>query len=103
ISISGSPGDLTVYQGAVWVTDISDRSIIRIDPAAAVATDTIPLDSAPTALAAGYGALWAVESTTGELVRVDVSTLARRPIHVGGAPANVTVGEGSMWVTTTTG
>ncbi|HCP62544.1 MAG TPA: virginiamycin B lyase, partial [Actinobacteria bacterium] len=55
---------------------------------------------APTAIAAGDGAIWALEGSTGELVRIDVSSLAKQPIHVGGAPAGVSVGDGAVWLTT---
>ena len=66
-------------------------------PATSVAT--IPLDSAPTGIAVGAGAVWVTSQQTGELLRVDpADDRPSQAIAIGQSPDGVAVGAGSVWV-----
>ena len=59
----------------------------------------VALETAPAAIAAGFGSLWVAEPSRSDIARVDLrrrSVVDRIP--VGGAPTAVAVGGGSVWV-----
>jgi DNA-binding SARP family transcriptional activator/streptogramin lyase len=95
--------------GAVWVG--SDAGVIRINAESKVVSTTIGLGVVvPTALAVGEHAIWVAARPgfrccpaetvgTGTLTRIDpVTNSVKRVIPIGGYPAAVAVGEGSVWV-----
>ncbi len=58
-----------------------------------------PPHAAPLRLAVGAGGLWVSSATTGNVRRIDLSTLGvGAPIPVGRGPAGVTVAHGLVWV-----
>jgi streptogramin lyase len=54
---------------------------------------------APTAIAAGAGAVWVTSERDGTLTRIDPSTSDVETIDVGGAATDVAVGRDAVWVT----
>jgi YVTN family beta-propeller protein len=96
------PGPVAAGEGSIWVGNLDDRTLTRIDAAQRVVAGTISLDDrTPTGLAAGEGAVWVAHGLRGEVSRVDpqfnrvTSTLAvASPSSRTGAAA---VGEGSVW------
>jgi YVTN family beta-propeller protein len=105
IPVGIRPGPVAAGAGAVWVGNISDRSLTKIDPRKRSAVATFSLDRrTPTGLAVGEGAVWVAHGRRGELSRVEPQfgevtraiALATRP-H--GAPTgSVAVGAGFVWV-----
>jgi YVTN family beta-propeller protein len=66
------PGPVTVGIGSIWVGNVDDRSLTRIDPARRAAAATISLDRrTPTGLAVGAGSVWVAHGRSGELSRVE--------------------------------
>ena len=58
--------------GSVWVGNLEDRTLTRVDPAQRAATATISLDRrTPTGIAVGEGAVWVAQGRLGQLSRVD--------------------------------
>jgi len=96
------PGPVAAGGGSVWVGNLDDRSLTRIDTAAPAVAGTIPLPATPTAIALGLDAVWVVNARLGTLYRVDrqfetvdsVGFGVRSIRHTGGG---VDVGEGSVW------
>ena len=97
------PGPIAYGEGAVWVGNLDDRSLSRIDPATRKPVRTIPLPATPDAIAVGAGAVWVVNGRLGALYRIDPSLnrvidetrLGDRAITF--ARAGVDVGRGSIW------
>jgi len=99
IEVGGTPSGLAAADEAVWVATGRD-GIVRIDPA----TDRVVLRLRPggavTALAAGFGDLWAIDAVGDRLLRIDPRAnriLASLP--VGRLPTGLAVGHGRVWVT----
>ena len=66
------PGPVAAGEGAVWVGNLEERSLTKIDPAARTRTATIPLERrTPTGIAAGLGAVWVAHGLRGDVSRVD--------------------------------
>src|SRR4051812_7539789 len=73
VQVGNRPGPIAVGRGSVWVGNLDDRNLTRIDARTRSVTKTIDLDDrTPTALAFGAGALWVAHGARGELSRVDV-------------------------------
>ena len=92
--IDAGPGPIAALYafGALWITNSSPSSVVRVDPS----TGTVSTMGFTGRLAAGYGSLWA--SSDDSVVRVDPKT--GRPtatLRVPRAQA-VAVGEGRVWV-----
>lgn len=97
------PGPVAYGEGAVWVGNLEDPTLSRIDPVERKVVRNIPLPAAPDALAVGAGAVWVVNARLGTLYRVDPEfdrvtdavRLGDRAITYTGA--GVDVGLGSVW------
>jgi len=61
IALAGTPTDVAVGKGSVWVANGSNHSIIKIDPKTVRVTDTIPLGNRPRGIAVGDGLVWAAD------------------------------------------
>jgi YVTN family beta-propeller protein len=44
--------------GSVWVANYNDNTVSRIDPATRAVEQTIAVDSTPSAVGVGAGAVW---------------------------------------------
>lgn len=97
------PGPVAQGEGAIWVGNLEDRTLSRIDPATREVVKNIQLPATPNAIAVGAGAVWVVSGRLGTLYRVDPAFgavsdpiyLADRAItFIGGG---VAVGHGSVW------
>jgi YVTN family beta-propeller protein len=66
------PGPVAVGADAVWVGNLQDRTLTKVDPAEQSATGTIALDNrTPTGIAVGLGSVWVAHGLRGELSLVD--------------------------------
>jgi YVTN family beta-propeller protein len=102
------PDSIAVGDGSVWVANLADKTLSRIDPHTLNATPrTITLNATPTGVAVGPGAVWVADGANGTLVRVSpeysqvVKTIPNLagPVRVSGGPhGSVALGYGSVWV-----
>jgi len=104
IPVGIRPGPIAAGAGSVWVGNVQDRTLTRIDPAERTATATISLENrTPTGIAVGLGAVWVAHGLRGELSRVDPQFgQVTRSIPVGGTAfgspnGSVAIGAGSVW------
>ena len=66
------PGPITFGLGSIWVGNVDDRSLTRIDPVHRAAAATISLDRrTPTGVTVGAGSIWVAHGRSGELSRVE--------------------------------
>ena len=72
IPVGSRPGPIAAGTGSIWVGNLQDRNLTRIDPRQRSAVGVIPLDNrTPTGLAVGAGAVWVAHGPRGELSRVE--------------------------------
>ncbi len=104
VPVGVGPGPVAAGAGAVWVGNVQDRTLTKIDPAQRSATGTIPLENrTPTGIAVGLGAVWVAHGLSGQLSRIDPQFgQVTRSIAVGGTafgfPSGVVaLGARSVW------
>jgi hypothetical protein len=124
VKLGAGLGDVTAGFGSVWIYDVADRRLLRVDAAThrPVEWVNVPNRYLDVALATGAGAVWAVPvQNTGHmaaaipsrplrLVRIDPQTgrtIARIPIRIpgGGAimPFGIEITDAGVWVWGQTG
>jgi YVTN family beta-propeller protein len=104
IPVGVRPGPVAYGAGSVWIGNLGDRNLTRIDPARRTATETVSLDNAtPTGVAVGDGAVWVAHGLTGDLSRVESRfTELTHSLDVADTPHGsptgaVAVGAGYVW------
>jgi YVTN family beta-propeller protein len=86
--------------GSVWVSDVGEDKVWRIDPARNIPVGTVSVGAAPIGVASGHGAIWVANSGDGTVSRIDaLSGKVTRTITVGGSPNNLAVTDDAIWVT----
>ena len=102
IEVGARPGPVADGAGFVWVGNLDDRTLSRIDPVTETSV-TIRLEATPDAVTVGGGAVWVVNGRLGTLTRVDPqSQNLSEPIQlgersIGGIRAGVDFHERSVW------
>jgi class 3 adenylate cyclase/streptogramin lyase len=105
IPVGIRPGPLAVGAGTVWVGNLQDRTLTRIDAAKRSVAGTISLENrTPTGIAVGAGGVWVAHGARGQLSSIDpqFGQLAETIDVIPGALNQaqlgaVAVGEGSVW------
>ena len=106
IPVGTRPGPITFGAGSVWVGNLDDGSVTRIDVAPErTVLRNIPLeDRTPTGLAFGFDAVWVAHGLRGQVSRIDPQfDDPSEPIQVveaglgGFSNGAVATGEGSVW------
>jgi YVTN family beta-propeller protein len=60
VAVGQVPHDGTIAaDGAVWVPNMGDGTVFRIDPARGVVTDTVAVGAKPFVLNSAFGSVWA--------------------------------------------
>jgi DNA-binding beta-propeller fold protein YncE len=105
IEVGGSPGPIAFGGGRVWVADEDGAGVSTINAKGGrVYRRGLPPQAAPLRLAVGAGGLWVSSASTGNVRRIDLSSLhVDAPIPVGRGPAGVTVAGGLTWVANSRG
>ena len=106
-------GELAAGEGALWVANRGDDTLVRVDLATGRVAARIPLprptQQRPHQVAVGDGAVWVTSAsarrgTANLLWRVDpasnqvIGTLDLGPTSAGGIPNSVAAGNGAVWV-----
>ncbi len=98
------PGPVAADARSVWVGNLGDRTLTRIDVGRRAPAGVVSLGNrTPTAIAAGAGAVWVVHGLRGELSRVDPQFgRVTRTIAVTSRPGSssgggVSIGSGHVW------
>jgi YVTN family beta-propeller protein len=91
---------IVVAGGSVWVSDVGENNLWRIDPARNIAVATVPVGVAPLGVAFGHGSIWVANSGDGTVSRIDpVSGRVTATIVVGGSPNGLAVTDDGVLVT----
>lgn len=95
----GSPSDVAVGFGSVWVSDSTANAVYRVDPGTAVVVSEIAVDGGPTSLAVTDDAVWVTKPGTGEVRAIDPATDAPGPaVGTGTDPSVLEAGGAGLHV-----
>jgi YVTN family beta-propeller protein len=101
IPVGSRPGPTVSGGHSVWVANVGDRTIARIDPGTGTVKRYIPLQATPTGLAFAGPYLWIAYGLLGSVGRVNASfNEAEDPLDAGvgvARTAAVAVGFDSVW------
>jgi YVTN family beta-propeller protein len=104
VQVGIRPGPIAVGAGSVWVGNLQDRNMTRIDLKTREAAGAISLDNrTPSGVAVGEGGIWIAHGARGELSRVDpqfgqvTNTIEVAGTGLGTQSGAVTVGAGAVW------
>jgi YVTN family beta-propeller protein len=104
VQVGIRPGPIDAAGGSVWVGNLQDRNLTRIDARQRTAAATTSLENrTPTGIAVGAGAVWVVHGARGELSRVDpqfgqvTNKVEVAGTGLGRQSGAVTIGAGSVW------
>jgi YVTN family beta-propeller protein len=95
------PGPVAFGAGSVWVGNLDDRTLTRIDTQRRTNAGTISLNNqTPTGLAFGEGGVWVAHGLLGKLSRVDPQfgrVTETLDLAVPSTEGSVAVGGGAVW------
>ncbi len=106
------PASITFGSGSLWVANLDDQTVARIDPVTHSVLRTIAVRDPPTGLATSPGAVWAVGSDpTSSSVRVrridaqfnTIASTTRVGSVVPGGPGSVATRGAAVWVAPSSG
>lgn len=98
VDVGDEPSAVAAGAGSLWVTNSSDGTVTRIDPATLVAT-TIPVGHGPEAVAVNAAGVWVANAGDDALVRINPDTGAvAATASVGDGPAAVLSTASALWV-----
>ena len=116
VPVGARPGAVAFGSGSVWVANLDDQTVSRVDPTTLRTLRTITVVGPPTGIAAGADGVWVVESnldpglaTSSVLVgRVDPEFDALGPrVRIGNVvpdgPGAIAAQGNSVWVAPSTG
>ncbi|MGZ6563240.1 MAG: BTAD domain-containing putative transcriptional regulator [Solirubrobacteraceae bacterium] len=93
-----TPTTIATGGGDVWVSDVFDNTVTRIDRTGVV-TARISVGHGPTSIAVGGGAVWVVDTEDDNVKRIDPGTATVvTTIPVGHSPGAIAIGGGAVWV-----
>lgn len=99
-----APGSTATAFGenSVFVTSTKENLLLRVDPKSNLVTERIKVGPSPRFLAVGEGSAWTLNQGDGSVTRVDLKSnkvVATIEAGVPGGGGEISVGEGSVWVT----
>jgi YVTN family beta-propeller protein len=106
ITVLLRPGPIAFGAGSIWVGNLDDKAVTRIDARQrTVLRSSITLENrTPTGLAYGFGVVWVAHGLRGQVSRIDPQfDDVSQPIQVvdaglgGSSIGAVATGEGSVW------
>lgn len=103
IPVGDGPAEVAVGEGALWVSNVEDETVSRIDPDTNEVSVTIQLPGAPGDLAVGDGGeVWVAIPELGAVHRIDPVTNATTPdrrldVAPAGTPLDLAIDD-FLWV-----
>ena len=111
-NVGSRPGSIAYGSGSLWVANLDDQTVARVDPSSRSVERSIPVGDTPTGLATSPGAVWVVGSSGGSpsvtVRRIDpqfetVSRTTRIANVVPGGPGSVATRASAVWVAPSSG
>ena len=85
--------------GSIWVADLNDSVVKRIDPDTGRILASFPTAAGPCGMAYGAGSVWIEDYTASAVTRIELASKRVSTIAVGNLPYDVTFAAGAAWVT----
>ncbi|PRY20094.1 putative pyrroloquinoline-quinone binding quinoprotein [Aliiruegeria haliotis] len=100
IPLRDRPGPVAVGGDSVWVLNLGDGTVQRVDATTGVVTATIetPLPRADSHIAFGGGYLWITPDKKSPLIQIDPNTNEVLRSYHGAFPTGLDFGDGAIWV-----
>jgi hypothetical protein len=100
VTTGSQPCGILGVDGAVWVSDFRDATLVRVDPSSGAVGAPATTGSEPCGLAAGAGSIWVEDYGSDEVTRVSIADgIVQATYDVGHQPYDVTFAAGAAWVT----
>jgi YVTN family beta-propeller protein len=99
-NVGSRPASVAAGDGSIWVANLDDRTLARVDATTAAVQRTIALGTTPTGLAAGSGAMWVANGLLGTVSSVDPGldqVTQTVPVTGRSAAGSVAAADGSVW------
>lgn len=98
---SDFPSSIAVGFGSLWVTDVVDNVLLRVDPETLRRVEVVEVGDSPTGVTIGHGSVWVANFRAGTVSRIDpLSNEVVAEIGVGKGIGGISAGENYVWVTT---
>ena len=98
IPVGNGPSGVAYGEGAVWVANTGDHTVVGIDPRTGQVTRRIALDTSPADLAVGDGSVWATSKSAGEVFRISPDGKDVVTIRAGTGLSAIAATAGGVWV-----
>jgi peptide/nickel transport system substrate-binding protein len=100
IPVGASPSAVTSGDDSIWVANVDEHSVSRIDPAKQVVIQTFQVGNGPDGIAFGGGFIWVTNGLDGTVTQIDpgTNTVVNPAIPVGNQPSGIAVGRRFVWV-----
>jgi YVTN family beta-propeller protein len=99
VPVGQGPGPIAAGAGAVWVGNVIDSSVSRIDMVNPDSINTVPLDTEPSGIAVGGPGVWVTHAANRTVSLINPgSAKVVQSIDVGTAPQAIAFGFGQVWV-----
>jgi YVTN family beta-propeller protein len=96
----GSPTELAVGEGAIWVTNNDEGTVTRVDPTTNDVIATIDVGPNPSDITVGAGAVWVANEGDGTVSRIDpASDQMVAAIDAGEGLSGVSASKNAIWIT----
>jgi YVTN family beta-propeller protein len=94
------PRSVVVADGAAWITDGLDDTVVPIDARSNRALPAVAVGRGAAGVTATAGAVWVANAIDGTVSRIDPrSRRVVDTVHVGGSPSEIDAGPDGVWVT----
>jgi peptide/nickel transport system substrate-binding protein len=118
VTVGSRPGAVTFGSGSLWVTNLDDQTVSRIDPTTLHTLRVIPVAGTPMGIAASGGRIWVIESHQNPGPGQATSSVLAVPVDPGfdqpgtgvpianvdpTGPAAIAAQGGSVWVAPSAG
>jgi YVTN family beta-propeller protein len=99
-NVGTRPSSVTAGSGSIWVANLDDETLTRLNPTTESVERTFALDATPTGLAYGAGVIWIANGLLGSVSRFDPSVqdvTATTPVTQRSNAGSAAYGEGAVW------
>jgi YVTN family beta-propeller protein len=99
-----SPTSIAAGFDSLWVVNLDEDSVSRINPVEGLVIQKIAVGSGPAGIAVGGGYIWVTNGFDGTVSKIDpkTDTVVDTIERVGNGPAGIAVGGGTLWVANST-
>ena len=99
VEVGNGTADIATGLGAVWVTNSTAGTLVKLDPATGRVQRTIQFQGALGGVAVGDDAVWVANPGRGRLIRVTPATGATKAVRIAGRAddADVAAGDGAVF------